>query len=156
MSRISDIIEKFIVDMIKESQGTVEIQRNELANQFECAPSQINYVLTTRFTSDRGYIIESRRGGGGYIRIMKANIDRNEYLKYILAERVGDSINKETAQQLVEAFYKQGIIDARIRSILNTAADDATLSIIPRPLRDRLRADMLKSLFIAAIIENKK
>ncbi len=152
MSRISDMIEHFIVDMIKARGGHVEIQRNELANQFECAPSQINYVLTTRFSSDRGYIIESRRGGGGYIKIIRADIDSNEYFRNVLEKRVGDSINKETAIQLVEGFYSQGLIDAKTKNIINAAIDDVTLSIIPRPMRDRLRADILKSVFLAVII----
>ena len=76
MARLSDVIEEFIKSLLKESEGQLELQRNELADFFECAPSQINYVLATRFTLNHGYYIESRRGGGGYIRIVRLDVDR--------------------------------------------------------------------------------
>lgn len=76
MPRLSNIIEEFIKELLEETEdGIVEIQRNELADYFDCAPSQINYVLTTRFTPYMGYYVESRRGGGGYIKIVKVGIE---------------------------------------------------------------------------------
>ena len=82
MANLADLIEQFIKESFKEIQGgIVEIQRNEMANQFSCAPSQINYVLTTRFTVEKGYFVESRRGGGGYIRIKKLKISEDDFLK---------------------------------------------------------------------------
>ena len=77
---ISDIIEKFLIDMIGTTDGSIEIQRNELANHFNCVPSQINYVITTRFNTERGYEVESRRGGGGYIKIRKVMINKSSYI----------------------------------------------------------------------------
>lgn len=152
MSRISDLIEKFISDMIEQSKGAVEIQRNEMASQFDCAPSQINYVLMTRFTTDRGYFIESRRGGGGCIRITRINIGKDDYLLNMLSKSIGDSINKEGAFALVEALNKQKLIDLKTVNILKAAADDSTLIMVEKPLRDRLRAEILKAVIVAALI----
>ena len=91
--RLSDAIEQFIKTMLTQEAPEVELKRNELAEYFNCAPSQINYVLATRFTPDHGYIIESRRGGGGYIRIFRMAQDTSEHLLYLLHQRVGDSID---------------------------------------------------------------
>ncbi|OGO78172.1 MAG: hypothetical protein A2Y23_12400 [Clostridiales bacterium GWB2_37_7] len=154
MSRISDLIESFLNERIDERKGTLEIQRNEMANYFNCAPSQINYVLTTRFTSDRGYVIESRRGGGGFIKIMKINLDENDHLLKMLSERIGDSVNKEGAFELLEILYRKSLIDLRIRNIIKNTVDDNTLSSLNKTLRDKLRAEILKAAVIAAIIDN--
>lgn len=153
MSRISDLIESFLNERIEERKGVIEIQRNEMANYFNCAPSQINYVLTTRFTSDRGYVIESRRGGGGFIKIMKIDLDENDYLLKMLAERIGESVNKEGAFELLEILYKKNLIDMRIRDIIKNIVDDNTLSSLNRPLRDNLRAEILKAAVIAALMD---
>jgi len=152
MSRISDLIEKFISDMIEESKGVVEIQRNEMANYFDCAPSQINYVLMTRFTTERGYFIESRRGGGGCIKITRIDIDKDDYLMNMLSTSIGDSINKEGAFALAEALYKQKLIDRNTVNILKAATDDSTLSKVGKPYRDNLRAEILKAVIVAALV----
>ncbi len=83
--RMSDIIEDFIKDLLKDEDDFVEIQRNELAEQFNCVPSQINYVIQTRFKPSQGYYVESKRGGGGHIRIKKINITKSNYLMHIIA-----------------------------------------------------------------------
>ena len=154
MSKISDLIEAYINNLITQSQGAVEIQRNEMANDFKCAPSQINYVLTTRFTSDRGYVVESRRGGGGFIKIIRVNMDENDYLLKMLADRIGDSVNKEGAFELVEILYRKNLIDYRIKNIIKITVDDNTLSGISKPLRDHVRAEILKAAVVAALIDN--
>lgn len=153
MSRISDLIEKFISDMIEQSQGAVEIQRNEMASRFDCAPSQINYVLMTRFTTERGYFIESRRGGGGCIRITRVEVDKDDYLLNMLSNSIGDSINKESAFALIEALNKQKLIDAKAVNILKAAADDSTLAMVAKPYRDNLRAEILKAVIVAALVD---
>lgn len=94
MANLSDIIEGFIKEMFEDiPEGILDIQRNEMANHFNCAPSQINYVLTTRFTLERGYFVESRRGGGGYIRIKKLKISEDEFLREIM-DFIGETISK--------------------------------------------------------------
>jgi transcriptional regulator of stress and heat shock response len=153
MSRISDLIESFLNERIEERKGVIEIGRNEMASYFNCAPSQINYVLTTRFTSDRGYVIESRRGGGGFIKIMKINLDENDYLLKMLSERIGESVNKEGAFELLEILYRKDLINLRIRDIIKNTVDDNTLSSLNRPLRDKLRAEILKAAIVAALID---
>ncbi len=154
MLRISDIIEEFINERMEKSKGTIEIQRNDMANYFKCAPSQINYVLTTRFSSDRGYIIESRRGGGGFIKIMKIDIDENDYLLKMIAERIGNSVKKEGAFELLEILFKKQLIDQRIKNIIKTSVDDNTLNIISKPFRDIVRAEILKASIVAALMED--
>jgi len=154
MSRISDLIESFLNELIEERKGAVEIQRNEMATYFNCAPSQINYVLTTRFTTDRGYVIESRRGGGGFIKIMKIELDGNDYLLKMLSERIGNSVNKEGAFELLEILYRKNLIDLRIKNIIKNIVDDNTLSSLSKPERDRVRAEILKAAVVAALIDN--
>ena len=104
MASLSDIIETFIKQMISDTNGAIEIQRNELANQFNCVPSQINYVISTRFTTDRGYYVESRRGGGGHVRIKRINITRpGNYLMHIVSS-MGTSISQQSAEVFINNF----------------------------------------------------
>lgn len=152
MARISDIIEKFINDLIEEAEGTIEIGRNELADYFNCAPSQINYVLTTRFTTERGYYIESRRGGGGCIRISKLNIDKQRYLNDIFTQKIGSSINKEKAYSFIDFMCKEKLITEREGKIIKAALDDSNLAAVPKDLRDEIRASLLKAMLVSALV----
>ena len=152
MPRISDIIEKFINDLIEEAEGTIEIGRNELADYFNCAPSQINYVLTTRFTTERGYYIESRRGGGGCIRISKLNIDKQRYLNDIFTQKIGSSINKEKAYSFIDFMCKEKLITEREGKIIKAALDDSNLAAVPKDLRDEIRASLLKAMLVSALV----
>jgi len=152
MPRISDIIEKFINDLIEEAEGTIEIGRNELADYFNCAPSQINYVLTTRFTTERGYYIESRRGGGGCIRISKLNIDKQRYLNDIFTQKIGSSLNKEKAYSFIDFMCKEKLITEREGKIIKAALDDSNLAAVPKDLRDEIRASLLKAMLVSALV----
>ena len=97
--RLSDTIESFIKQMLGASEENgVELKRNELAEYFGCAPSQINYVLATRFTPDHGYVVESHRGGGGCIRIVHVERDQGDFLDYLIRERVGASLEDKDAR----------------------------------------------------------
>lgn len=148
MPNLADLIEDFIKDMFREMPGGIlEIQRNEMANRFRCAPSQINYVLTTRFTMERGYFVESRRGGGGYIRIKKLKIREDEFLKEII-EYIGDSISGSEARAIIARLKEEGIISDREREILNAAINRYNLAIA-LPERDKLRARILKAIITA-------
>lgn len=146
MSVLSDSIEQFIRDLIQEEKQ-VDLQRNELAEYFRCAPSQINYVLATRFTIDRGYKIESRRGGGGYIRVIRLNIDDNDYLFQLLTQRIGEAISENTARQLVAYMREQQIVDEKGAHLIEAAVSDKALRL-PYPLKDQVRASVMKSMVL--------
>jgi len=145
MERISDIIETFIKDMIsKEQEGKVQIQRNELANKFSCAPSQINYVLTSRFTYEKGYVIESKRGGGGFIVIKKINYDNNEERLNIINDSIGKSITYNNALSIIENLKENKFINEKEAEIIKISLNDRTLS--SSEYKNILRADILKGI----------
>ncbi|MBR3575852.1 MAG: CtsR family transcriptional regulator, partial [Clostridia bacterium] len=100
---ISDIIENFIKEMMTDNTAT--LKRNELADKFNCVPSQINYVISTRFTSEQGYIVESRRGGGGYITIRKINVQPDNMLMHVV-NSIGNEIDFESARVRIKALYE--------------------------------------------------
>ncbi|MDP4146240.1 MAG: CtsR family transcriptional regulator [Bacillota bacterium] len=152
MARLSDIIEAFIKELISETeQSELEIQRNELANQFSCAPSQINYVLTTRFTIDKGYYIESRRGGGGCIKIKKIIYQEHKPLAQVINERIGNNITYNTALQLISGLLESGKISEREYNMMKIAVNDRTLAGILED-RNKVRADILKGMIMVAML----
>ncbi|KZL93141.1 CtsR family transcriptional regulator [Clostridium magnum] len=154
MTRLSDVIEEFIKDMIKNSsENQLQIVRNELANYFSCAPSQINYVLTTRFTIDKGYYIESRRGGGGYIIIKQFKLKQDESLLDVINEKIGDSITYNTGAYIIEGLVDSGIITKRESDILKAAINDRTLNV-SLDNKNKLRADILKSIVTVVLIKS--
>ncbi len=151
MARLSDIIEDFIKSLLNESDGQLELQRNELADYFECAPSQINYVLATRFSIDRGYYIESRRGCGGYIRIIRLDIDEDDYLMYLLRERIGSRISQQAAEDIIQHMLDKGIIDRRESVIMKSAIQDKAMTALPANIKDSIRANLMKSMLMAIL-----
>ena len=152
MARMSDIIESFLKQMIQDTDGSIEIQRNELANHFNCVPSQINYVIDTRFTTERGYYVESRRGGGGNIRIKRVNISRpGNYLMHIVSS-MGDSISQQSAEVFINNFVDYEVISRREGLILKAATSDKVVGGIQMPDRDILRAIMLKNILTSLLV----
>lgn len=149
MSLLSDTIEQFIKSMLSEYQGTVEIQRNELAQHFNCAPSQINYVLATRFNLDKGYIIESRKGGGGYIRVMRVDIEENILLE-LVTQRIGEEIRQKDALNIIERLKEMDIVTPREAKIMKSVISDQTIAV-PLAVKDKIRANLLKSMLISLI-----
>lgn len=148
MARLSDIIEEFIKDLLEENdESELEIQRNELANHFSCAPSQINYVLMTRFTTDKGYFIESRRGGGGCIRIKRVDLTTNKSLSDLINERIGSSITYDNAVQIIDRLCEIDNISEREAEIMKVAVNDRTLSESSEH-RNKLRADILRAMIM--------
>jgi len=137
---ISDVIEKMLIKMLTDEGGQLELRRNELAERLGCVPSQINYVITSRFTPERGYVIESRRGGGGYIRITKKMIHNDEYLMHLFCA-VGDVIDRRSATLYVLELLERGLVTDREGRILN-----AVLSVIED---DETRANALKKAILA-------
>lgn len=155
MSNLSDIIEGFIKELMEaNNQRAVEIQRNILAQQFDCSPSQINYVLTTRFNNDRGYIVESRRGGGGYIRIFKVRSSMEEGLQNLLNDSIGDSITLNKALDIIYALLERGIITIREQKIMQSTISDRALNSVSYDERNKLRADLLKEMILASAENN--
>lgn len=147
--RLSDVIEQFIKTMLTQDEQEIELKRNELAEYFNCAPSQINYVLATRFTPEHGYIIESRRGGGGYIRIFRMEQDTSEQLHQLLLERVGDSIPALEASHLITQVKERGLVEAPEAAIMQAAVSPQALSLpISAVMKDALRAKILKTMLM--------
>lgn len=143
---ISNIIASMIQDML-ESDGYTEIQRNELAQKVGCVPSQINYVISSRFTPEHGYIVESRRGGGGYIRITRATYDRNS-LKMHLVNSIGQSIDENSARAHIKNLYERDITDEKTAKILLSALTGSAYRDIPREYSDVLRASIFKQMIL--------
>ncbi|WP_446898038.1 CtsR family transcriptional regulator [Clostridium sp. LBM24168] len=154
MARLSDIIEKFIKQMMESNdESQLQIRRNELANHFSCAPSQINYVLTTRFTVDKGYYIESRRGGGGCIIIRRFACNSNKNLFDIIIEKIGDSITYNAASQVIDGIFEADIINEREANILKMVMNDRTFNDYVEN-KNKLRASILKSTMMVIFDEN--
>ncbi|MFA5528507.1 MAG: CtsR family transcriptional regulator [Peptostreptococcales bacterium] len=148
MANISDIIELFIKDLLVDADDqAIEIQRNELANYFKCAPSQINYVLTTRFSIDKGYVIESRRGGGGSIKIIQKDMTNDQYIEGLMAE-VGNNIGRSKAIQIIEMLYEREIISYTEGEIMRAAVSDRSIQS-PINIKNELRASILKNMMLA-------
>ena len=149
MSQLSDTIERFIMEMMAE-EGEAELQRNKLASQFQCAPSQINYVLSTRFTSQRGYIIESRRGGGGYIRIVRLK-DDSRNLMAVLEEQIGDRLTRRTGRLILQRLLENGAITKQTAYAMDAAMMDENLMGLDANTRDEIRARIFKNMILASI-----
>ena len=155
--RLSDSIESFIKTLMTQEEPEVELKRNELAEYFGCAPSQINYVLATRFSPDHGYIIESRRGGGGYIRIVRVVQSGAQRLMYLTNERIGDAISEPEAVRLIHQLVEQGLVSQAEGEIMRTAVSAQAMSI-PNPdsLKEALRARTLKTMLMTIARQNRE
>ena len=146
--RISDMIEDFIKDLFEEGDDYIEIQRNELAEHFNCVPSQINYVISTRFRPSQGYYVESRRGGGGHIKIKKVDITKSSYLMHII--RNIDRITANECDIFISNFMSYGITNEKEAKLLKVATSDNVLTIDPT-IRDELRANIFKNMLLNLI-----
>ncbi len=147
--RLSDSIEQFIKAMLAQEECEVELKRNELAEYFGCAPSQINYVLSTRFTPNHGYLIESRRGGGGYIRIFRMQQDTSEQLLYMLNERIGDAIDLLSASHLIQQLQERQLVTCGEAALMKSAISQQALSLpLTTEMKNALRAKMLKAMLL--------
>ena len=151
--RLSDSIESFIKQMMgtAEEDG-IELRRNELAEYFHCAPSQINYVLSTRFTPDHGYMIESRRGGGGCIRIIRVETSPTDHLDYLIRERVGTSLTEPEARLLLRQLTVSNTITAADASMIAAALSPQSLAVpIPEEMKSALRAKIMRNMLLTVI-----
>ena len=146
MAQLSDSIERFIKELMSED-AHIELRRNELAQHFGCAPSQINYVLATRFSVDHGYLIESRRGGGGYVRIVRMHARDEGNLLDALLKRVGNSIDEETVNAIVQQLQDCELVTENEAALLRAATARNALSL-PVSGKDVLRAAVFKNMLI--------
>jgi len=145
--KISDSIESFIRELLS-AQDSVELKRNELAAYFNCVPSQINYVIQTRFTTERGYAVESRRGGGGYVKITRVNLTGGNLIEHIL-NSIGQSVDIMTVEAILNTLYVNEIIGAsEVRFIMTACSGGALSAITDGALRNRVRADIFKNLIL--------
>ncbi|MHB8171923.1 MAG: CtsR family transcriptional regulator [Thermincolia bacterium] len=150
MARLSDVIESYLKKLLTESSGEyVEIQRNELADLFNCVPSQINYVLSTRFTSSQGYLIETRRGGGGFVRIVKVSFKGKQDLGNNLNDMIGVTISQQRAEGILQRFLEENLVTPRelllIKNIISHAVNRASPEV-----RDQFRSRLLKVALLTA------
>ena len=139
---ISDRIESFIIELMKDEAEYAEFGRNELAQIFGCVPSQINYVISTRFNPEKGYTVESQRGGGGYIKIKRITVNKAEDAIAL----VGKSCNFREAKTIIKYLYEKGDISLETAKVLTSAVSDNAIAI-PNPHRDMVRANILKNAF---------
>lgn len=148
---ISDLIASFLQDCLDETgDGVLEVQRSDLAQRFNCVPSQINYVMSTRFSPERGYIVESRRGGNGYIRITRVQADREMLLMHVI-NSLGTQVDLPSARAILSNLAEAGALEADLCRTLLTAVGDKALAAVPRDLRDQVRADILKNVLILQV-----
>jgi transcriptional regulator CtsR len=146
MAQLSDSIEQFIKELM-EGDAQIELRRNELAQHFGCAPSQINYVLATRFTVDHGYIIESRRGGGGYIRIVRMRERSAGSLLSALTKRIGNAIDEDSAVAIIRHLLDRKLLTTNEARIVRAAVSRNALAL-PVSAKDVLRASVLQSMIV--------
>lgn len=147
--RMSDMIEEFIKDLFSEDDSIIEIQRNDLAQQFNCVPSQINYVIQTRFKPSQGYYVESKRGGGGNIKIRKINITKSNYFMHII-NSIEDHLTNQEVDIFISNFLSYQMITETEAKLLKVATSDNVLKL-PQPTRDEIRAKIFKNMLVNLI-----
>ena len=147
---ISDLIASFIRESLEDADGVLELQRSDLAERFHCVPSQINYVMSTRFSPENGYIVESRRGGGGYIRITRVRMDRPTLLMSVI-NSIGSSIDGQSANAIVRNLTDADALDAGAAELLLAVLSDAALRSVPSERRGALRADLMRQMLIHSV-----
>ncbi len=148
--RMSDLVARYINEMLEEQDGEAEIRRNELATTLGCVPSQINYVITSRFTPEQGYIVESRRGGGGYIRITRIHTTRGDAIMHIV-NAVGKSLDKASAEIMLNNMLEREMIDRRTARLMAAALGERAYMDVPQQYRDLIRATIFKNMLLTLL-----
>ncbi len=155
MKSTSDLIEEYLYDLVKQSDhGVIELQRNDLAQMFSCVPSQINYVIATRFTLERGYVVESKRGGGGYIRIKRIAPEHIDQIGK-LVRAVGTNIAQKEAEGIIWRLESDEVLSSREADIMRVALSRDVLSL-PLPERDIVRARLLSAMLTAVFAHEEE
>jgi len=149
--RMSDLVAQQILDLLESSADSIaEIRRNELAEQIGCVPSQINYVLTSRFTPEQGYIVESRRGGGGYIRITRVRVDKTTALMHII-NSIGSELDSTPARAIITNLAHEGVIEPLAAVLIDAAMSEKCHADVPPEFRGRVRAATMKNMLLNLI-----
>lgn len=147
--KLSDAIADMILNMFDDNTSTIQIQRNDLAQQFGCVPSQINYVITSRFTPEQGYRIESRRGGGGYIMITRAATKENALMS--LVNSIGNSIDEKSAKANIYNLHYQGLLSDKAGRIMMSVVSDNNFKGVETEIKNQIRASLLKQMLLAYV-----
>ncbi len=145
--KLTDIIAREILDMLESEDGIALIQRNELATQIGCVPSQINYVITSRFTPEQGYIVESRRGGGGYIRIRRIHHNGNEAMMHII-NSIGDTLDEATVRAILDNLVYDNLVSPKMATLILAATSDSTLRPLNYENKHIIRARIFKRMLL--------
>ena len=156
MRNISDIIEGYLKQVLElGGEGHIEIKRSEIAEKFRCVPSQINYVINTRFTAERGYLVESKRGGGGYIRILRVRPNSRIDLIDEVLYQIDGEVSQTKAEDLVYRLIDEQVISKREAKLMLAAVDRSTLEL-QLPLRDTIRAKIMRAMLTTIKYERQK
>ena len=147
--KLSDAIADMILNMFDDNTSTIQIQRNDLAQQLGCVPSQINYVITSRFTPEQGYRIESRRGGGGYITITRAATKENALMS--LVNSIGNSIDEKSAKANIYNLHYQGLLSDKAGRIMMSVVSDNNFKGVETEIKNQIRASLLKQMLLAYV-----
>ena len=147
---LTDTIARFLTEMLDESPGELLVQRQELAQRFGVVPSQINYVLSSRFRPEQGYVIESRRGGGGYIRICRIKEDSETRVMHVV-NSIGDALDGTTALHHLQNMVADGLLTREQGRLMAAAVSDKTLGSLERGKRERVRADLFKNMLVSTL-----
>lgn len=147
--KMSDFIADMIMDMFDDDTPTVQIQRNDLASKIGCVPSQINYVITSRFTPEAGYRIESRRGGGGYILITRANTKDAAVMGLI--NSIGEEIDERTAKAHIYNLNYQKLLSDKAAKMMAAALNESNFRGVETDNTNKIRARQMKQMLLAYI-----
>lgn len=148
--KVTELIADTLLQLLEEQGGTIQIQRNDLASRLGCVPSQINYVITSRFTKEQGYIVESRRGGGGFIRIVKLNHSKNELIFHII-NSLGDLADESTGRVVIQSLFLDGQINESQKELMLACISDSNFKGLQEIDKKIIRANLLKSMLLRVI-----
>ncbi len=146
---LSDLIEEYIMNAISDAQE-VELKRSEIAQTFNCVPSQINYVISTRFIPELGFYVESKRGGNGYIKISRINLTKYDFLNDLI-KKIGRSMSQSVMDVYLRELLEYNVIDEKNANIINAALSEKSMLQVDKLKRDQVRADMFKNILVNLI-----
>lgn len=146
---MSDIIEAYLKKVLGQDEQ-VEIRRSEMADRFKCVPSQINYVINTRFTVQQGYLVESKRGGGGYIRIIKVKLLDEAEMLDMMIDIVGNKITQKNAYSIIERLFETEMLTKREANIMLSVMDKSLLN------SNGINENELRAKLVVAFLNNLK